>query len=147
LAVQPVLLSGDHRATVEAIAWNLDVTHGKAELLPEERGPAVLRPAAAAGRRAVVGHPRRGGAAAAAASAPLVPTAARGPLRRGGVALATDDLRDAAGALGVARVPRTAAFQNLIIASTVGGLAILAAACHLIGPSGAALIGLAVDLM
>jgi cation transport ATPase len=34
LSVEPVLLSGDHRVTVEALARNLDIAHVKAELLP-----------------------------------------------------------------------------------------------------------------
>ncbi len=145
LSVEPVLLSGDHRATVEWIARNLDVAHVKAELLPEERGPEVMRLREAGGTVAVVGHPRHDDAALAAAGLPIVLGAAGGPGGDRGIALATDDLRDAAGALWIARAARSEAWRGVILTASVGGLSVAGAALGFITPGLAALFALLVD--
>jgi cation transport ATPase len=147
LAVEPVLLSGDHRVTVEALARNLDVAHVKAELLPEERGAEVRRLAEGDGVVAVVGHPRHDDAALAAAGVPIVLGAAGGPGGDRGVALATDDLRDAAGALWIARASHREAWQGVLLSVGVGGLVVAGAAIGWVHPALAALLGVVVDLL
>ncbi len=146
LSVEPVLLSGDHRATVESIARTLDVAHVKAELLPEERGPEVMRLREAGGTVAVVGHPRHDDAALAAAGLPVVLGAAGGPGGDRGIALATDDLRDAAGALWIARAARSEAWRGVVLTATAGGLVVAGAALGFVAPALASIVGVLVDL-
>jgi cation transport ATPase len=147
LSVEPVLLSGDHRVTVEALARTLDVAHVKAELLPEERGTEVRRLAESDGVVAVVGHPRHDDAALAVAGVPIVLGAAGGPGGDRGVALATDDLRDAAGALWIARAAHSEAWQGVLLSVGAGGVVIGGAAIGWVAPALAALLGVAVDLL
>ena len=56
LDVEVVLLSGDHRTSVEALARTLDITHVKAELTSEERAAEVGRLREAGGVVAVIGR-------------------------------------------------------------------------------------------
>lgn len=105
--IEVALLSGDHRTTVETLARPLDITHVKAELNAEERSAEVDRLREAGGAVAVVGHNPDDEGALAAADVPVALDAA-GSTGEGPVALASEDLRDAAAALRIARVTRRA---------------------------------------
>lgn len=143
--MEVVLLSGDHRATVESIAKTLDVAHVKAELPPEDRDGEIRRLRETGGPVAVVGHPGPDDAALSAADVPVVLGAAGGPAGERGIALASDDLRDAAAALWIARAARTEARRAVLVSVGVGAPLVAAAALGLAVPAVAALFAVAVD--
>ncbi len=145
LHVEVVLLSGDHRTTVEAIARNLDVGNVRAELLPEERGAEVQQLRETGGAVAVVGRPSHDDLALSAADVPVVVGAAGGAAGERAVALATDDVRDAAAALWIARAARGGAWRALGTCLGAGGLLVVAAAVGLAPPAVAAMLALVVD--
>lgn len=145
LGVEVVLLSGDHRVTVEALAEKLDVAHVKAELLPNEQGGEVVRLREAGGAVAVVGHPDRDSSALAEADVPVVLRAAGGPHGERGVALSTDDVRDAAAALWIARAARSEARRGVALSVGVGCALVAGAALGAVVPAVAALLSVAVD--
>lgn len=124
LGIEVVLLSGDHRGTIETLAKGLGIDHIKAELVPEERGAEVKRLRESGGAVAAVGRPLHDDAALAAADVPVVLGAAGGPAGEHAVALVTEDVRDAAAALWIARAARHAAYRDSALA-TVGGLALV----------------------
>lgn len=145
LDVEIVLLSGDHRGSVEALAKTVGVDHVKAELMPEERGAEVRRLREGGGGVAVIGRAPDDDAALAAADVPVALGAAGGPAGERGIALATDDVRDAADALWIAHAARSAAWRGAVL-TTAAGLALVAlAATSVIGPPFAALLALALD--
>jgi Cu+-exporting ATPase len=128
LDVEVVLLSGDHRTTVEAVARTLDITHVKAELTNEERAAEVGRLREAGGVVAVIGRAPADELTLSAADIALALEGA-GSALEGDVAVASGDLRDAAEALVVARQARRAAQVTLAVA--LGGGAVLGAAAAL----------------
>lgn len=145
LGVEVVLISGDHRATVEALARHLDVTHVKAELLPEERGAAIRHLREGAALVAVVGRPGFDDAALEAADVPVVLGAAgAGDVERG-VALTGDDPRDAAAALWLARAAHRAVLRGVLVATVGGGSLLVLAAVGLAVPAVVALVALGID--
>lgn len=144
LGVEVVLLSGDHRATVETLARELDLQNVRAELSPDERGEEVRRLRGAGGTVAAVGLPTIDDAALASADVPIVLDGAGGPLEHA-VALATRDLRDAAASLWIARAARVASRRAVYGSLAAGLLVVLAAATGVVGPGVASVLGLAVD--
>lgn len=144
LQVEVVLISGDHRPTVETLARSLDIQHVKAELLPEERGTEVQRLGETGGTVAAIGRPEDD-AMLAAADVPVVLGAAGGPAGERAIALATDDVRDAAAALWIARACRREILRSLAMSLGGGGLVVTIAAFGVAPPALAALAALAVD--
>jgi Cu+-exporting ATPase len=124
LGIEVVLLSGDHRGTVETLARGLGIDHIKAQLVPEERGAEVKRLRESGGAVAAVGRPLHDDAALAAADVPVVLGAAGGPAGERAVALVTEDVRDAAAALWIARAARQAAWRDAGLAA-LGGLTLV----------------------
>jgi len=123
-----VLLSGDHRTTVEAVARTLDITHVKAELTSEERAAEVGRLREAGGVVAVIGRAPADELTLSAADIALALEGA-GSALEGDVAVASGDLRDAAEALVVAQQARRAA--QVTLAVTLGGGGVLGAVAAL----------------
>lgn len=119
LDVEVVLLSGDHRTSVEALARTLDITHVKAELSSEERAAEVGRLREAGGVVATIGRAPADELALSTADIALTLDAAGSSLE-GDVAVASGDLRDAAEALLIARSARKAAQRTLASALGVG---------------------------
>ncbi len=120
------LLGGLSRATMEALGALLDVSNLRPEVLPEER-PAVVRALSEVGHGvAVVGRPGEDGMALAAADVGISIEAAGAMGGDTGVALASDDLRDAAAALAMARRAQTQAWTVLGVG--LGGVALGAVA-------------------
>ncbi len=119
LDVEVLLLSGDHRATVEALARTLDITHVKAELPAEERAAEVGRLREAGGVVAVIGRAPADETALAMADVAVTLDAA-GSAMEGDLAVASGDLRDAAWALSIARRARRTS-QAVVAATLVGG--------------------------
>jgi Cu+-exporting ATPase len=145
LQIEPALVSGDHRATVEALAHHLEIAHVKAELLPEERGAEIERLAPAEATVAAIGYSPADDDALGASGVPIVLGAAGSGTSDRGVSLASHDLRDAAGALWVARETRRSMDRNLRL-GVLGGAAIaLLCASSVIAPALAVLACGAID--
>ena len=123
------LIAGTGRATVEAIGAMLDVSNLRPEVSPEERAGVVRALSEVGGGAAVVGRPRWDGAALAAADVGIQLEAAGGVGGETAIALASDDLRDAAAALTEARraKERATAVLAMGVAGTVAGVFVAAA--------------------
>jgi len=145
LGIDVVLLSGDHRGTVEVFARDLDLVDVRAELTPEERGEEVRRLRGASGPVAATGIPAHDDAVLRAADVPIALDAAGGPAGDRGIALTSKDLRDAAGALWIARAARGVSRRATYGSVALGAVVALVAAVGLVGPGLAALLGLALD--
>jgi P-type E1-E2 ATPase len=116
--IEPVLLSGEARDTCETIARALDIEHVRPEVLPADRG-AEVRALADGGRVvAALGHASTDDGALGAADVSVAMEAAGAAPGEWAVALASDDVRDAALALSVPRACRDRARTALVI----GGL-------------------------
>lgn len=145
LQIEALLISGDHRGTVEALARNLDVTHVKAELLPEERGAEVRRLRESGGTVATIGRLAHDDAALSAADVPVALHAAGGPTSDATVAVATEDPRDAAAALWIAKAGRQVAWRDVLIGVCVGAAVCAGSAIGWVPPAIAALLSLGID--
>jgi cation transport ATPase len=145
MGLEVVLLTGDQRGAVQRLAAALDVEHIKGELLPEERGQQVQNMREAGGVVAAVGWPGPDDAALAAADAAIVLGAAGGPAGEKAAALVSDDVRDAAAALFIARAARDASQRAAGVATAAFATIVAAAAAGLIVPGVAALFAVAVD--
>jgi cation transport ATPase len=119
---QVALLGGASRGTLEAVGLALDVHDLRPEVLPEERAQVVRALSDVGGGVSVVGHPGRDGAALAAADVAHSLDAAGGVGAETAVALASDDLRDAAAALELAH--RARAHALWVFAGRAGWLAL-----------------------
>ena len=94
--VEPVLMSGDSRETCEAIGRSLDIEHIRPEVLPADRSAEVRRLMDAGASVAVLGHPGSDDAALSTADVAVALGAAGSVSGDFAVALASDDVRDAA---------------------------------------------------
>ena len=145
LGIEIVLLSGDHRGTVEALARRLDIAHLKAELLPDERAAEVRRLRETGGIVAAVGRAGDDDVAVAAAHVPVRLDAAGLPQSEGEISLTADDVRDAAAALWLARAARREAWRGTTVTVAAGVLLVGLAATGVAFPAAAALLALALD--
>jgi Cu+-exporting ATPase len=145
LGLEVVLLTGDQRGAVQALGAGLDIEHVKAELLPEERGHEVRSLRDAGGTVAALGRAGEDDAALSAADAGIVFAAAGGAATERAVALVSDDVRDAAAALFIARAARDCAWRAVGAAAAAFGLVVAAAGAGLIVPGIAALLAAGVD--
>jgi cation transport ATPase len=107
--IEPVLLSADAQDTCDAIAHSLDIEHVRAEIPNAERAEEVRKLSEAGESVAVIGHPGVDDVALGAAGVSIALGAAGSASREYDVALASDDLRDAALALALARRSRVEA--------------------------------------
>jgi len=124
--VEPILLSGEARETCQSIARALDIEHIRPEVLPAERGTDVRSLAEVGHVVAVVGHPATDDGALGAADVAVAMGAAGQTPGEWAVALASDDVRDAAQALTVPHVTRERVRAALVIGFVPGALALLA---------------------
>ncbi|MFW6052072.1 MAG: HAD-IC family P-type ATPase, partial [Myxococcota bacterium] len=145
LKVEVVLVSGDHRTTVEALAGNIDIAHVRAELLPEERAAEVMRLREHGGPVAAVGDGTRDEAALSGADVPVVLEGAGAPAGERGIGLSTSDLRDATAALWIARAARTEAWRATLATVAAGSLLITGAAVGWLAPGLAAALAVGFD--
>ena len=134
LPSEVVILSGDDRRTVERIAEQLGASNVKAPLLPEERALEVRALRETGGVTAAVGRGGADDAVLAAADVPVSLRLAGTATERRGVVAATGDVRDAAGALWIARAARRsilrasgAAFAVLVVVITGASMGWLSA--------------------
>ncbi|MBI5538183.1 MAG: cation-translocating P-type ATPase [Deltaproteobacteria bacterium] len=130
--VEPVLLSGDARETCEAIARSLDIEHVRPEVLPSDRAGEIKRIAESGAMVAVVGRAGVDDSALGAADVAVALEAAGSTLGEWSVALAGDDVRDAARALVSARRTRVHARTALGLGLAPGIACALAIAFGLV---------------
>ena len=133
--IEPVLLSGEARDTCEAIARALDIEHVRPEILPVDRG-AEVRALADGGRVvAAIGHPSSDDGALGAADVAVAMTAAGAAPSEWGVALASDDVRDAALALTVPRACRERAKVAVLVGAAAQAVSLLGIAFGVAPPA------------
>lgn len=101
--IEPVLMSGEARETCETIARALDIDHVRPEIPPNERGAQVRALAEGGHVVAVLGHPDADDGALGAADVAVAMSAAGATPGEWSIVLASDDVRDAAFALKLAR--------------------------------------------
>jgi cation transport ATPase len=145
MGLEVVLLTGAHRGAVQELATALDIEHVKADLLPEERGQQVRSLRETGGTAAVIGRPADDDAALAAADAGIVLSGAGGSAADKAVALVSDDVRDAAAALWIARAAHDATLRGSATAAIAFSVIVGAAATSLLAPGVAAIIAAGVD--
>jgi Cu+-exporting ATPase len=116
-----VLLGGTGRGTLESLGERLDIANVRPEVAPEERAAAVKAVRETSQRVAVIGRPPRDSAALSMATIAISLAAAGAAVGETAIALAGDDLRDAASALSLARDAREKAVR-VSVAAVGGGL-------------------------
>lgn len=104
--VEPVLVSGEARDTCETIGRALDIEHVRPGVLPADRGAEVRALAEGGNVVAVVGHPAGDDGALGAADVAVAMGAAGSTPGEWAVALASDDVRDAAAAIAIPHATR-----------------------------------------
>jgi Cu+-exporting ATPase len=104
--VEPVLVSGEARDTCETIGRALDIEHVRPGVLPADRGAEVRALTEGGNLVAVVGHPSGDDGALGAADVAVAMGAAGSTPGEWGVALASDDVRDAAAAVTIPHATR-----------------------------------------
>jgi cation transport ATPase len=124
--IEPVLMSGEARETCETIGRALDVEHVRPEVLPADRGPAVRALSEAGSLVAVVGHAAGDDGALAAADVAVAMNAAGSTPGEWAVALASDDVRDAAMALAIPHAARDRVRAAIALGATPALVALLA---------------------
>jgi P-type Cu+ transporter len=138
--IEPVLLSGEARDTVETIARSLAVEHVRPEVLPADRAAEVRALAEGGHVVAAVGHASSDDGALGAADVAVAMSAAGRAPGEWGVVLASDDVRDAALALTVPRACRDRAKAALVVGGVSQALAVLGIAFGIAPPVAAPLI-------
>lgn len=140
--IEPVLLSGDARETCEAIGRALDIDHVRPEVLPADRATEVRRLSEGGARVAVIGRPATDAPALQAADVAVALGAAGGSPSEWSVTLASDDVRDAALALALAKRTHAEARTALVLSVAPGIVGALAVSFGLLPPVFAPLAGL-----
>jgi P-type E1-E2 ATPase len=124
--IEPVLLSGEARDTCETIGRALDIEHVRPAVLPGDRGPEVRALGEGGGVIAVIGHPVSDDGALGAADVAIAMGAAGSTPGEWAVALASDDVRDAASALAIPHATRARVRVAIALGATPGLVALLA---------------------
>ncbi len=124
--IEPVLLSGEARDTCETIGRALDIEHVRPAVLPGDRGPEVRALGEGGSVVAVVGQPISDDGALGAADVAIAMGAAGSTPGEWGVALASDDVRDAALALSIPHATRARVRVAIALGATPGVVALLA---------------------
>lgn len=146
LPSEVVILSGDDRRTVGRIAEQLGASSVKAPLLPEERALEVRALRETGGVTAVVGRGGADDAVLAAADVPISLRLAGTANERRGVVVAGGDVRDAAGALWIARAARRSILRASGAAFAVMAVVITGGSVGWLSPPLAAALGIGVDV-
>jgi P-type Cu+ transporter len=124
--IEPVLLSGEARDTCETIGRALDIEHVRPAVLPADRGPEVRALGEGGGVIAVIGHAVSDDGALGAADVAIAMGAAGSTPGEWAVALASDDVRDAAMALAIPHATRARVRVAIALGATPGLVALLA---------------------
>ncbi len=123
--IEPIFLSGEARDTCDTIAQALAIEHVRPEILSSRRGDEVRALQEGGHVVAVIGHPSSDESALLAAHVAVVMMAAGATTREWGVALASDDVRDAAHALTIPRVWRDRAKVAALLGAAAQGIVLL----------------------
>ncbi|MCZ6806961.1 MAG: HAD family hydrolase [Deltaproteobacteria bacterium] len=145
LPCEVVILSGDDRNTVERIAAHLGASQVKAPLLPAERVAEVRALRETGGIIATIGRGGEDDAVLAAADVPVPLRLVGSALEDRGIAIASHDVRDAAGALWIARAARRTTWRSLGVCAVATLALLLGTAVGWMTPMAAALLGLATE--
>jgi cation transport ATPase len=137
LGVEPVLLSGDSRETTDAIARSIDIEHVRPELPAAQRGDEVRQLSEGGAIVAVVGRSPVDDIALGAADVSVALRAAAASNADFSIGLASDDVREAARAIRIARKARDGARTVLALSVVPATLACLAIAFGLVSPAAA----------
>jgi cation transport ATPase len=140
--IEPVLLSGEARDTSETIARALDIEHVRPEILPADRGAEVRALGDGGHLVAALGHASTDDGALGAADVSVAMEAAGAAPGEWGVALASDDVRDAALALTVPRACRDRAKRALVVGGLMQALGALGIAFGIAPPAVVPVLGL-----
>jgi P-type E1-E2 ATPase len=124
--IEPVLMSGEARETCETIGRSLDIEHVRPEVLPTDRGAEVRALSEGGSVVAVIGHAAGDDGALGAADVAVAMSAAGSTPGEWAVALASDDVRDAARALAIPHAARDRARVAIALGATPGIVALLA---------------------
>ncbi|HEX3771309.1 MAG TPA: HAD family hydrolase [Polyangiaceae bacterium] len=124
--IEPVLVSGEARDTCETIGRALDIEHVRPAVLPADRGPEVRALGEGGGVVAVVGHPLSDDGALGAADVAVAMGAAGSTPGEWAVALASDDVRDAAMSLALPHAARARVRVAIVLGATPSIIALLA---------------------
>ena len=124
--IEPVLLSGEARDTCETISRALDIEHVRPEVLPADRGAEVRALAEGGGVISVIGHPAMDDGALGAADVAVAMGAAGSTPGEWAIALASDDVRDAADALAIPHATRKRVWTAIGLGAAPGFVALLA---------------------
>jgi cation transport ATPase len=124
--VEPVLVSGEARDTCEALGRALDIEHLRPGVLPADRGAEVRALAEGGSVVAVVGHPAGDDGALGAADVAVAMGAAGATPGEWAVALASDDVRDAAAAIAIPHATRDRVRAGMALGLAPPVLALLA---------------------
>lgn len=135
LGVEPVLLSGDSRETTDAIARSIDIEHVRPELPATQRGEEVRQLSEGGAVVAVIGRSPVDDSALSTADVSVTLRAAAASNADWSVGIASDDVRDAARALRIARRARDGARAMLALNLVPPTLATLAVAFDLVSPA------------
>lgn len=135
LGVEPVLLSGDSRETTDAIARSIDIEHVRPELPAAQRGEEIRQLSEGGAVVAVIGRSPVDDSALSAADVSITLRAAAASNADWSVGLASDDVRDAARTLRIARRARDGARAILALNVVPPTLATLAVAFDLVSPA------------
>jgi len=143
LPCEVVILSGDDRRTVERIAAQLGAPGVKAPLLPQERVAEVRALRESGNITAAIGRSGADDAVLAEADIPISLRLVGSALEDRGVVVASQDVRDAAGALWVARAVRRATWRSCGVCALVATAVAAGAASGWMTPAIAAVLALA----
>ncbi len=124
--VEPVLVSGEARDTCETIGRALDIEHVRPGVLPADRGAEIRALAEGGNVVAVVGHPAGDDGALGAADVAVAMGAAGSTPGEWAVALASDDVRDAAAAIAIPHATRDRVRACIALGASPVILALLA---------------------
>ncbi len=145
LPSEVLILSGDDRRTVERVAERLGAGQVKAPLLPGERIDEVRALRETGGIVAAVGRGGDDDDVLAAADVPISVRLVGSALEDRGVAIASQDIRDAAGALWIARATHRTTLRAVIAVFLAALVAFFGAVFGWTTPVTAALLSLAAD--
>ena len=137
-----VVLSGDDRRTVERIAAQLGAPKVKAPLLPRERVSEVRSLRETGGVTAAIGRGGEDDPVLAAADVPVSLRLVGSALEDRGVVIASHDVRDAAGALWIARAVRRTMWRSMGTCGLGAAFVVLGATTGWMTPVVGALCGL-----
>lgn len=133
--IEPVILSSDARETCEALGRSLDVAHIRPEILPSEQGPEVRRLMESGNTVAAIGHAGPDDGPLATADVGVALGAAGTTPGETAVMLASDDVRDAALSLALAKRVRVEARAGVAIAVVPAVVGAITVAFGLLPPA------------